>query len=112
MGASTGSGGIVMKIGNRYQKDLGRVKGRARTKKSEAAAQERNEVETGVIPDQVNISGLAKTAAKSGTVVGQTPDIRIERVEEIRGQIEEGAYKVESDKVADKMVEEHLSDLT
>ena len=61
--------------------------------------------------DQVVLSSNSKLAGKASQIVEGTPDIRVEKVKRLKEQIESGTYHVDSTKVADKMVEEHLKEL-
>ncbi len=53
------------------------------------------------------ISSKAKDAAKAHVVAATTPDVREDRVAELKRKIAEGTYKVDSDAIADKMIREH-----
>jgi negative regulator of flagellin synthesis FlgM len=58
--------------------------------------------------DSVEISSEAKKAAeqsKIAQVVKQTPDIRAERVREIKEQIANGTYDFNDDRIIDKVAE-------
>lgn len=60
------------------------------------------------VTDKVNLSGKAKEIAKLKEFINQLPDIRTERVEALRKAIETGTYRVDSFKVAEKMLSEEL----
>lgn len=53
------------------------------------------------------ISNRAKDAAKAHSVAATTPDVREDRVAELKRKIAEGSYKIDSDAIADKMIREH-----
>jgi negative regulator of flagellin synthesis FlgM len=58
--------------------------------------------------DSVEISSEAKKAAeqsKIAHVVKQTPDIRAERVREIKEMIANGTYKFDDDRIIEKVAE-------
>lgn len=58
--------------------------------------------------DSVEISSEAKRASeqsKIAQVVNQTPDIRAERVREIKEQIANGTYDFDDDRIIDKVAE-------
>ncbi|MEJ5361825.1 MAG: flagellar biosynthesis anti-sigma factor FlgM [Spirochaetota bacterium] len=58
--------------------------------------------------DSVEISSEAKKAAeqsKIAQVIKQTPDIRAERVREIKEQIANGTYDFNDDRIIDKVAE-------
>ena len=44
-------------------------------------------------------------------IVRETPDVRQDKVAELRKQIEQGCYKVDADRVAERMLEEGLQDI-
>lgn len=100
-----------MKITDQVQPGLGQVKdsgaasraggGKGKAKKSGGPASS----------DQVVLSNNSKLAGKASQLVESTSDIRVEKVKRLKEQIESGNYKVDSSKVADKMVEEHLKEL-
>jgi negative regulator of flagellin synthesis FlgM len=60
---------------------------------------------------RAEISSRAREMATAKQVAAQTPDVREDRVEALRRQIQNGSYKVDSDAVADRLVDEHLSTL-
>lgn len=57
----------------------------------------------------VEISERAKRIQGILDVVKATPDIRTEKVENLKKEIQEGRYNVSSDKIAQKILEEILS---
>lgn len=61
--------------------------------------------------DRVEISDHSRLATQAQGVVKATPEIRTEMVEALKAQVESGQYKVDPDKVAEKMVDEHLFEL-
>ncbi len=56
--------------------------------------------------DQVNLSGKAKELAELKQVIQEMPEIRTDKVEALKKSIQEGSYKVDSFKVAGKILEE------
>ncbi|MGE5856273.1 MAG: flagellar biosynthesis anti-sigma factor FlgM [Syntrophaceae bacterium] len=44
-------------------------------------------------------------------IVQDTPDVRQDKVAKLRKQIEQGCYKVDADRVAERMLEEWLQDI-
>ena len=58
--------------------------------------------------DKVVLSPEAKEIQKAKELLDTVPDIRKEKVAEIRTQIENGTYEIEAEKVALKMIEESL----
>ncbi len=61
--------------------------------------------------DRVDLSQESKEMKKIHTVLEATPDIRSDRVNEVKMEVDEGRYQVKSQEVADKMIRESLFDL-
>ena len=59
---------------------------------------------------QTTISSKAKEFAKAQSVAQAAPDVREDRIAALKKRIAEGRYNVDPDKIADRMVNEHLSD--
>ena len=53
------------------------------------------------------ISGKAKDFAKAHSIAAATPDVREDRIAELKKRIAAGEYKIDSEKVAEKMLSEH-----
>ncbi len=62
--------------------------------------------------DKVDLSDQSKEMKKIYTVQQMAPDIRTDRVNEVKKLIEENRYQVDSKAVADKMIKESIFDLT
>lgn len=60
--------------------------------------------------DRVDLSEQSKEMQKIYNVLQMTPEIRSERVDDVKKLIEENRYQVESKAVADKMIGESLFD--
>ncbi len=43
-------------------------------------------------------------------IIQDTPDVRLDKVAKLRKQIEQGCYKVDADRIAERMLEEALMD--
>jgi len=56
----------------------------------------------------VEISGSTREVDRAREVLAAVPDVRIERVEEIKPLVDDGSYKVESKVLAKKMVDTSL----
>ncbi len=56
----------------------------------------------------VSISSQAKSAARVKEAAGKIPDVDEAKVAKFKSAIESGAYKVNADAVADRMVDEHF----
>lgn len=60
--------------------------------------------------DDVNISEASKLKQKVLQAVNQTADIRTDKVNEIKAQIDSGTYQVDNGDVAQKMIERTIVD--
>lgn len=58
--------------------------------------------------DRVQLSPKAKEMQEAKRILGAIPDIREEKVAQIRKEIAEGTYQINSQKIAEKMVTESL----
>jgi negative regulator of flagellin synthesis FlgM len=61
--------------------------------------------------EKVDISSRAKEIQLAKAVIDSLPEIRDAKVQELKTQIEQGSYKIDSDKLAKKMVRESLIDI-
>ena len=61
--------------------------------------------------DKVDISDQSKEMKKIYTVQQMAPDIRTDRVNEVKKLIEENRYQVDSKTVAEKMIRESIFEL-
>jgi len=63
--------------------------------------------------DTVVLSDTAKTVQEAQTQLESIPDIREDKVAELKAQIESGTYEIDAEKIADKMLKDALlNDLT
>ena len=63
--------------------------------------------------DTVVLSDTAKAVQEAKTQLDSIPDVREDKVAELREQIENGTYEVDSEKLAHKMITDSvLDDLT
>jgi len=60
--------------------------------------------------DQVNISASSLDVQKMKGIIQNTPDLRMDRVQALKEQIERGDYEVDPYRVADKMLMNLLSE--
>ena len=65
---------------------------------AQAQAQERSS------GDKVTLSRDSRDMQIARDAIMSTPDIRTEKVEELRNEVKEGRYAVSADKVADKII--------
>lgn len=60
--------------------------------------------------DRVNLSSATQDIQRAREVLAQTPAVRSELVEELKGKIERGEYEVDPRTIADKMLKTMISD--
>jgi negative regulator of flagellin synthesis FlgM len=60
----------------------------------------------GVKTDTVDISDTAKRVSAARGELDRIPDVREEKVAELKKQIENGSYKVDPEKIAEKMLKD------
>jgi len=58
--------------------------------------------------DTVVISDAAKRIQEARAQLDAIPDVREDKVAELRNQIQNGTYQVDAEKTADKLLKEHL----
>ena len=73
------------------------------------AAQDIKNQET--LVDKVELSAESKEIKKINDVLEMTPDVRADRVAELKKQIQEDRYHVDSEAVAEKMIDQTIIDL-
>lgn len=83
----------------------GQVIGRAKTEGPTESARRGKSGEKRTV-DKVNISSEAKTIHTAMKAAEGADDIRVDKVNEIKGLIERGEYKIDTQKIAKKIVEE------
>ena len=92
-----------------------RIKGKAiqnRVKAGDKAATTKSHESTSSTSgsEQIAISSKAKDIQKATKAVNTAPDIRIEKVERIKNQIADGSYKVSSEELAEKVLENIITE--
>jgi negative regulator of flagellin synthesis FlgM len=60
--------------------------------------------------DKVDLSSQSKEMNKISEALAAAPDVRAEKVDALKKQVESGQYQVNSDAVAEKMIKEFLFD--
>jgi len=73
------------------------------------AAQDIKNQET--LVDKVELSAESKEIKKINDVLEMTPDVRADRVAELKKQVQEDRYQVDSEAVAGKMIDQTIIDL-
>ena len=86
-----------------YVKNIGKEKNRAQSSPNGAPKEVLTE-------DKVALSSEAKQIQAAKRIVDSLPDIREEKVAEIRERIENGTYRVDSEKIAFRMIKESILD--
>lgn len=77
----------------------------------ESISHAQSDVKSGSYADSINLSSGAGLLNKVKNVVNTAPDIRSEKVASLKREIEKGTYRIDSDKIADKMLREAVSEL-
>lgn len=100
-----------MKINDTSSKDIANqiIQQYQRGEKVNQAAEPRTVAPSAA--EKVDISTLAKDIQKAKAVIAETPDVREERVQELKAQVDKGTYRVDSEKLAQAMVKDSLIDL-
>ena len=60
--------------------------------------------------DRVSLSPQARELLNAQRALAAIPDVRAEKVEEIQARIADGSYRIDSEKIAAKMIRQALSD--
>ena len=79
------------------------------TKKADQAADQAKESATKT--DTVVISDAAKRIQEARAKLDDIPDVREEKVADLRNQIQNGTYQADADKTADKLLKEQLGNV-
>jgi len=79
------------------------------TKKADQAADQAKESATKT--DTVVISDAAKRIQEARAKLDDIPDVREEKVADLRNQIQNGAYQADAEKTADKLLKEQLGNV-
>ena len=85
-------------------KDLAKAADKAATTKSQGGT-----FYTGGT-EKIAISSNAKDIQKATEAVNAAPDIRIEKVDQIKNQIADGSYRVSSEQLAEKIIENIITE--
>jgi len=71
-------------------------------------ADEKDDQPQGLKTDTVVISDTARRIQEAQKQIQTIPDVRADKVAEIRNQIENGTYEINADQIAGKMIKESL----
>ncbi|MBI5575322.1 MAG: flagellar biosynthesis anti-sigma factor FlgM [Deltaproteobacteria bacterium] len=58
------------------------------------------------VADKVDLSGKAREIRELAGIVNSLPEVRTEKVEGIKAKVDSGEYVVDTDKVAEKIIDE------
>ena len=83
----------------------------ARQDKAAQRAATSEESSTVPVSTRVNLSEESKIAQKAAEIVRDTPDVRQEKIQALKEKIEAGEYELDSDKIADKLLQNLISEL-
>lgn len=61
--------------------------------------------------DKVELSAASRDIQKIQEVLKNTPDVRAEKVQELKSKIESGQYKVDGREIANKMISSLIQDV-
>jgi negative regulator of flagellin synthesis FlgM len=101
-----------MKISKVDDATLQMIQQYQKTEKVEDRASEKAAAANNLVPEEkVNLSTTAKDVQNLKNAISKLPDVREEKVQALKDQVEKGTYRVDADKVAEKMVGESLIDL-
>jgi len=56
-----------------------------------------------------SISGKAREFSKAKAIAAETPDVREEKIAELKKRIAAGKYKIDDNAVADRLVDDHIA---
>lgn len=95
--------------GSSYGKIDGYIKHVNKDKtKSGAVSDDQSANKTLSSADSVKLSPEAKVMQEAIAVIETLPDVREEKVAQIRERIEDGSYQIDGKKIAEKMINESL----
>ncbi len=100
-----------MKISKVDDASLQMIQQYQKADKVEDRASEKAAAANLVPEEKVNLSTTAKDVQNLSNAISKLPDVREEKVQALKDQIEKGTYKVDAEKTAEKMVGESLLDI-
>ena len=100
-----------MKISKVDDATLQMIQQYQKTEKVEDRASEKAGAASNLVPEEkVNLSTTAKDVQALSKAISELPDVREDKVQELKDRIGKGAYKVDAEKIAEKMVGESILD--
>ncbi|ADH86625.1 flagellar biosynthesis anti-sigma factor FlgM [Desulfurivibrio alkaliphilus] len=79
-------------------------------KRNEPAAAAKEPAGAAQGSDKVNLSAGTQDIQRVKEVLAQTPEVRMEKIQALKGQIERGEYRVDAEAVAERMLQTLISD--
>jgi negative regulator of flagellin synthesis FlgM len=76
--------------------------------KNKVGAPDNRAEQSAVKADTVVISDAAKRIQEARRQLDEIPDVREDKVSQLRNQIQNGTYEINADKIAGKMIKESL----
>jgi negative regulator of flagellin synthesis FlgM len=76
--------------------------------KNKVGAPDNRAEQSAVKADTVVISDAAKRIQEARKQLDEIPDVREDKVSQLRNQIQNGTYEINADKIAGKMIKESL----
>lgn len=87
------------------------IKTESKIQKSGGAAPAKPEASSVAVgSDRVELSSGSREVLKMQELLQEAPEVRADRVDELKRRIDDGSYEVDAHKVADKMLQSLLSD--
>jgi negative regulator of flagellin synthesis FlgM len=96
--------------GNNYRIKGKTIQDRIKVDDKTASTKSQNETSSTGGAEHIAISSKAKDIQKATEAVNASPDIRIEKVNQIKEQIANGTYRVSSDHLAEKILENIITE--
>ncbi|RYZ69187.1 MAG: flagellar biosynthesis anti-sigma factor FlgM [Proteobacteria bacterium] len=88
-----------------------KAKSAARAEKLKVMKEAGKPTQSGASPEsaKAEISDTAKQFSKAMAVASTTPDVREDKISELKKRIADGNYKIDAAKIADRMVDDHMA---
>ncbi|MBW1695817.1 MAG: flagellar biosynthesis anti-sigma factor FlgM [Deltaproteobacteria bacterium] len=99
--------GNVINITNKYDNQVFAAASTENRRVERQAAENTAEV---LQNDKVSLSNASKDMRLAKKAVASVPDIRSEKVDPIKKKVAQGQYRVDAEKVADKMIGHYISE--
>ncbi|MEW6599410.1 MAG: flagellar biosynthesis anti-sigma factor FlgM [Nitrospirota bacterium] len=97
-----------MKIQGNNPLDGNELYGKVQELKKNQDAEKKDGVQKSDSRDKISLSGRSKEISELMGLIEKLPEVRMDRVEELKKAIDAGNYNFDSYKVAEKILEEEL----